>query len=206
MHNNILSKYLNENVHSKFYGYTLELLLNILSMKSVEITEHCIRVSRLACAIGESLKLSNKEMEDLYISSILHDIGKIFIEDEILNKPSKLTNREYEIIKTHSMKGFSIMKRIEELNNVSKIILYHHERYDGKGYPCGIKGKESPLLSRIISVADAFDAMTSTRYYKVTLSFDEAVEELKEHRFTQFDGDIVDSFIACINSRKSALK
>jgi len=196
--NNILLKHLNKNINSKFYGYSIELILNILSIKSTEVAEHCIRVSRLACDIGKSLKLTNKDMEDLCVASILHDIGKIFIEDEILNKPSKLTKREYEIIKTHSIKGCEIIKRIEELNNVSEIILYHHERYDGKGYPYGVKGKESPLLSRIIAVADAFDAMTSSRYYKAMLSFDEAVDELKRNRFTQFDGDIVDIFIDCI--------
>lgn len=207
MHNNILLNDFkgigNEKLDLDAERNIIRLILNILSMKSEEAASHCIRVSNLCYRIGKVLSLSDKDMKDLYISSILHDIGKIFIKDEILNKPAILTRTEYETIKKHSTKGAQIINKIEKLSGVSQIILYHHERYDGKGYPYGLKGQEAPLLSRIISVADAFDAMTSPRSYKLTLSVNEAVDELNKGRFTQFDGEIVDVFIDAIINENS---
>ncbi|WP_459195382.1 HD-GYP domain-containing protein [Wukongibacter baidiensis] len=201
MKNNISSKIY--DIENGFYirGETVEILLNVLAMKSYEAAEHCIRVSELSAQIGKAYDLSQKDMKDLYNASILHDIGKVFVDDEILNKPSKLTKSEYDMIKTHSKKGFEAIDNIKRVDNTAEIILYHHERYDGLGYPCGLKGKETPFLSRIIAVADAFDAMTSPRSYKATLSIREAVQELKNGKYTQFDGQIVDTFIEVISEK-----
>lgn len=199
MHNNIVLNDFRDIACGKLKlnmeRYAIRLILNALAIKLQEAASYCIRVSNLCYRAGEIFGLSTKEMKDLYISSILHDIGKIFIQDEILDKPAKLNQNEYETIKAHSIKGSQIIDEIEKLSSVSEIILYHHERYDGRGYPYGLKGQEAPFLSRIISVADAYDAMTSPRTYKLTLSVNEAVDELRKGRFTQFDGDIVDVFI-----------
>jgi len=202
LENNTLSKIY--DIEDRFYieEDAVKILLSLLSMKSHEAAEHCIRVSELSARIGTACNLSMKDMEDLYLASILHDIGKIFIHDEILNKPSKLTNSEYDMIKTHSKKGFEIIYDIKRISDVAQIILYHHERYDGLGYPCGLKGNHPPLLSRIIAVADAFDAMTSPRLYKATLNITEAIQELKNGKYTQFDGEIVDIFIEVISRRE----
>lgn len=182
-----------------FIGDSTEFIVNSIDNMSKDISNHCIRVSSLSCELGKVFNLSVKDMEDLFISSILHDIGKMFISDEILNNPSKLTENEYEIVKTHSLKGYIVLNRNKKLSNIANIMLHHHERYDGKGYPYGLKGKEIPFLSRIITVADSFDAMVSSRIYKPSLSLNEAIKELENGRFTQFDGHIVNIFIDLIN-------
>jgi len=181
---------------------SIKLIQSIIAYKSEEVANHCIRVSMLCCEIGKAYKLCERDMQDLFIASSMHDIGKIFIPDEILNKPSKLTKEEYEIIKTHSKSGYETLERIEQFRDISKFVLSHHERYDGKGYPQGVLAKEIPFLSRIITIADAFDAMISLRPYKSAMSIDEAIKELKDNRNTQFDGEIVNVFIDLINKDK----
>lgn len=180
----------------------VEKFIKIIAEKSPSTAKHCKRVSKLSLDIGKAYNLSSKHMKDLFISSILHDIGKIDIPDEILNKPDKLTSKEYEIIKAHCKIGFEFLNKTENFRNISNIVLYHHERYDGKGYPCGLKGKEIPLLSRIITVADSFDAMVSLRPYRRKISTIEAVKEIQKNRFTQFDEDIVNTFINTIVQNK----
>ncbi|MCM1989599.1 HD-GYP domain-containing protein [Oceanirhabdus seepicola] len=178
---------------------SIRLIQSIIACKSQEVANHCIRVSILSSEIGKAYKLSERDMQDLFIASSMHDTGKIFIPNEILNKPSKLTKEEYEIIKTHSKNGYETLEKIEQFKDIAKFVLYHHERYDGKGYPHGVFGKEIPFISRIITIADAFDAMISLRPYKSPMSIDQAIKELKNNRNTQFDGDIVNVFIDLIN-------
>lgn len=180
----------------------VEKFIKIIAAKSPSTAKHCKRVSKLSLDIGKAYNLPANHMKDLFIASILHDIGKIYIPDYILNKPCKLTSKEYEIIKAHCKIGFEFLNKIENFANISNIILYHHERYDGKGYPCGLKGKEIPLLSRIIAVADSFDAMVSIRPYRSKISIIEAVKEIQKNRFTQFDEDIVNTFINTIVQNK----
>ena len=162
------------------------------------IALHCIRVSNYSTTIGKQLGLSAREINLLWCASVFHDIGKCNIPLEVLLKPARLTKEEYELVKTHSRKGYEFIRMNKHMEEVSDIILHHHERFDGKGYPTGKEGRDIPLLSRIIGVADAFDAMTSERPYRMALSSDSALIELKKGKGTQFDGDIIDCFIDLI--------
>ncbi|MFA6692517.1 MAG: HD domain-containing phosphohydrolase, partial [Acholeplasmataceae bacterium] len=127
--------------------------------------------------------------------SVLHDIGKIAIDDQILNKPGKLNNEEWENIKRHPEIGYRILSSSPEYIQIAEDILYHHERYDGKGYPRGLKGEEIPIRARIITIADSFDAMISDRPYRKALSKQEALNEIKKCAGTQFDPKIAELFI-----------
>jgi len=182
-------------------GYVEE-LINIVEIKSPSTASHCFRVSALALKIGKVFYLSSDDMEELFIASMLHDLGKILVNDKILNKPNKLTEEEYEIMKGHSQKGFKILRDIEGMSNISEIILHHHERYDGSGYPCGLKGRQIPFLSRIIAVADSFDAMISDRPYGRKMSVDEAIKELERNKNAQFDRNIISVFLYLVKSNK----
>ena len=137
---------------------------------------------------------------ELTKTALLHDIGKIGIPDNVLNKPARLTDEEYEIMKSHVVLGAKILENFTLVKNVSDGALYHHERYDGRGYVNGLKGKEIPLNARIIGIADAFDAMTANRVYRKKLDFDFVLEELKKGRGTQFDPEITDILIDLIRT------
>ena len=136
-----------------------------------------------------------KEIESIRIASVLHDVGKIAVPDSILLKEGRLTQEEYMIIKNHPSIGENILKPIILLDEERKIIQCHHERWDGRGYPQGLKGKEIPFLARMMAVVDAFDAMTSDRTYRPAMSKDQAIAELIANKKTQFDPDIVDAYI-----------
>lgn len=129
--------------------------------------------------IGKELGLDSEKIDELNLLSDLHDIGKISISDNIVLKPGKLTDEEYEIMKKHSEIGYKIAKSTSELNSIAKSILTHQEKWDSKGYPLQLKGEDIPLIARIIAVVDAFDAMTNDRPYRKALSVEEAVSELK---------------------------
>ncbi|WP_372997514.1 HD-GYP domain-containing protein [Lutispora sp.] len=175
-------------------------ILGLMGGFSRSIALHCIRVSNYSTAIGKRMRLSGREVKLLWVASLFHDIGKIKIPKEILNKPSKLTKEEYEVVKTHSRKGYEIVRQNTQMEELSNIILYHHERFDGSGYPTYKSGGDIPLLSRIIAVADSFDAMTTDRPYSMALSLQQAIDELERGHQTQFDGDIVDCFIDLLGS------
>jgi HD-GYP domain-containing protein (c-di-GMP phosphodiesterase class II) len=149
--------------------------------------------------IGEKINLSQKSLGELELLSMLHDIGKIVIDDRILKKPDKLTDDEWIVMKTHTEVGYRIAKSTSELESIADYILSHHERWDGKGYPYGLKGESIPLLSRIIAVADAYDAMTNDRVYRKAMSIQEAVAQIKINSGTQFDPGITDVFETIIN-------
>jgi len=143
--------------------------------------------------------IHGKEAEEVITAARLHDIGKIGIRDEVLAKPGKLTDREFAGVMDHPVMGCEIIKKLNSMENIAKIIRHHHERYDGKGYPDGLKGEDIPLGSRIIAVADAFDAMTSIRPYRESpLTIAEAVRELRKNSKTQFDPKVVDAFVSII--------
>lgn len=156
---------------------------------------HSERVSEYCTLIGENLKLGTKEIEELRIAALLHDIGKIGIPDSILLKEGQLTEAEYSMIKEHSTIGFKILENVGLSNSIISGILYHHKRVDLSGYPEKIQLGSLPLFARIIGVADSFDAMTSDRSYRKGLAFDEAVAELIKNKGTQFCPEIVDCFI-----------
>jgi len=150
---------------------------------------HSDRVSQYAVALAKKLPgyQDVQKLKHLRLSGLLHDIGKINIPEHILTKPTSLTEKEYEIIKTHTTFGSKMVEKVEGLEGLKNGVLYHHERWDGKGYPTGAKGKEIPLEARILAIADAFDAMTSTRSYRNGLSIEEAFQRLENGLGTQFD-------------------
>ena len=135
------------------------------------------------------------EVERVKTAAILHDIGKIMVPPEILNKPGRLTEDEFEIIRKHPETGYQILKSVDEYSSFATDVLHHHERMDGKGYPEGLTGNDIPLVARIISVADAYEAMTASRPYQTPRSKDSAVEELLRCSGSQFDPEIVDLFV-----------
>ncbi len=155
--------------------------------------------------LGKALNLSEEDLKTLKYGAYLHDIGKINIAEGILNQKMPLTSEEWDILKQHPANGVGIIEPVESLAKVRPLILYHHERYDGRGYPEGLKGQEIPYLARIITVVDSFDAMCSKRTYRTGLCFDEAIEELKRHSGTQFDPKITSVFINTLLTHKDRL-
>lgn len=196
----IKNSYLYKELHQSFLD-TITALAKLIEAKDKYTSGHSQRVTEYSLLIAKKLNLSKKEIEMIKFCGLIHDIGKIGINESILQKPSKLTNDEYANIKTHPIIGENVVKHINFLREGLPIIRNHHERYDGKGYPDGLKGKEIPLLARIVAVADAFDAMTSERSYRKAFSLQEAIKELKENAGTQFDPQIVKIFIDALNTR-----
>jgi diguanylate cyclase (GGDEF)-like protein/PAS domain S-box-containing protein len=170
-------------------------LLNTLAAKSSETKEHAVRMTKLAFEFGEKLKLSNSELNRLSLLATLHDIGKTNISEKILNKPDKLTNNEWEIMKNHSEQGYKIASASEEFALVADEIYAHHEHWDGSGYPRELAGEDIPYLARIISIIDAYDVMTSNRPYSQAVSEKEALAEINECAGTQFDPELAEEFI-----------
>ena len=190
MENVVLYEGLYENILS-----TLDSMAKILDARDPHTSRHSTRVTELSMRIGKTLGLSDEDLDVLKVSASLHDIGKVGVPDKILLKKGKLTVEEMDIIKKHPDIGFDILSSIIPMKKDAEIIRHHHERYDGKGYPMGLKGEDIPFLSRIITLADAFDAMTSDRPYRKALPYSVALQEIKRCRGTQFDPGIVDVFI-----------
>ena len=170
-------------------------IFNSLKEKHDEERKHSDRVSRYCAMMGEKLNLSENERLELEFAGRMHDIGKITIPDHILNKPGKLTEDEWEIMKAHTTNGYQILRSADKYSKLAEYALTHHERIDGKGYPQGLKGDEIPLFSRIISICDAYEAMTSDRSYRKAFTKEVAIEELKRCAGTQFDSKLVNVFI-----------
>lgn len=170
--------------------------------KDENTSQHSQRVSEYSVLIGQELGMSKEEQENLRRAALLHDIGKIGISDNVLNKPSRLTDEEYEIMKSHVVKGAEILKDITTIDHVIDGALYHHERYDGKGYASGLAGEEIPLYGRIIGVADAFDAMTANRVYRKKMDLSYVLGELEKGKGTQFDPVIAEIMLKLIRQGK----
>lgn len=183
-----------ESMIRNFYGI-LKSLVNALEAKDLYTGKHSERVTRYAVQIARRLGCPADQVETLQTVGYLHDIGKIGLADNILNKPGLLTYEEFEIVKKHPSLGESIVEELGLSPDERAIIRHHHERWDGDGYPDGLAGKEIPLMARIIMVADAFDAMTSKRAYRDTMSKAEALQELTANSEKQFDGDVVQAFV-----------
>ncbi|MDX9691755.1 MAG: diguanylate cyclase [Acholeplasmataceae bacterium] len=182
-------------VGSSVRNKAIKAILNTLSDKYEDEKIHSERVSYFCKKMGIELGLDSDEVNLLELAGMYHDIGKISIPDAILNKPGKLTNDEYEIIKTHTLVGYQILKAADEYSGLAEYALSHHERWDGRGYPKGLIGDEIPLFSRIISVADSFEAMTADRPYRKGMPIEDAIAELKRCMGTQFDPRIAELFI-----------
>jgi|GEM_PF-192014 len=174
-------------------------LIKTLEEKSQETEEHTYRMGAMAQMIGKEIGLLEEELNRLNLLVSLHDIGKIIISEEILNKPERLTEEEWKLVQAHPETGYRIARSTDEIAHVAEEILSHHERWDGKGYPRGLSGKNIPLLSRINAIVDAYDVMTNGRPYKKPMSKKEAIEELKRCAGTQFDPELVKVFIDIIS-------
>ncbi len=181
----------NRSLHSGL----ISTMKSSLYEKSQETEAHAKRLITLSRAVGEILKLTEEQLNELELLSTLHDIGKIGISDNILNKPGKLTEEEWTEMKRHPEMGYRIAMSTPELAPIADYILNHHERWDGKGYPYGRKGDEIPLLSRIIAIADSYDAMTSDRSYRKAMTMEEAIEEIRRNSGSQFDPCLSEIFL-----------
>jgi diguanylate cyclase (GGDEF)-like protein len=176
----------------------IDMLLSALSERDYVTQGHVERISGLCIQMADALDLHDNQKRNLILLSKVHDLGKIGIPDDILNKPSKLTEREYEKMKTHVKVGFNIANRSKELVLIAPLILHHHEFWDGNGYPSGLKGEEIPLECRILGIIDAFDAMTNDRPYHKGISMQEAIEEIRRCAGKQFDPFLSEKFIEII--------
>lgn len=177
-------------------GQTINTIMTTLFEKSAKVKEHSMRVSELSASIAKEMKLSKINNNDIKTMGLIHDIGKIVIDLYILEKPGKLTAEERKIIEQHPLSGSRMLNSSHEYARLAAGVLHHHERIDGKGYPNGITGDQIPIESKIIAVADAFDAMTAERPYRIKpLSTEKAIAELQKHSGTQFDKTIVDVFV-----------
>lgn len=160
---------------------------------------HSVRVAMYAKEIGRRLGLEEEDLQNLYYGTLLHDVGKIGIPDNILRNDGSLNQDEYEIIKTHPLKGAEMLKHFTSIPNISDCAHYHHERYDGTGYPEGLKGEKIPLFARIATVADAFDVMSLDRMYQKALDYDSIIAEFKKNSGSQFDPQLVPIIIEMMN-------
>lgn len=174
---------------------TIQVILNTLNEKNEREKIHSEKVSKISKKIGQIMNLDEETIKELELAGLMHDIGKIIISEDILNKPSKLTPEEYQEIKRHTECGYQILRSVDAYSLLAENVLYHHERWDGKGYPKGLKGKQIPLFSRIIAIADSYEAMTANRPYKEPLTIVDAINELVKNAGTQFDPEIVQVFV-----------
>ncbi|MEN2994402.1 MAG: HD-GYP domain-containing protein [Thermodesulfovibrio sp.] len=170
-----------------------ESLSRIIKMRDSSTARHSEEVAEISYIIALSYGIKEEEAEKIYIAGHLHDIGKIIIPKSVLNKRDNLTESEWKLIKTHPIIGATILDSVSSIKEIKEMVLYHHERFDGKGYPSGLKGEEIPFGARIISIADALSAMTRDRVYRKALSFEKAIIELKNNAGTQFASDLVEA-------------
>jgi HD-GYP domain-containing protein (c-di-GMP phosphodiesterase class II) len=171
-----------------------DILIKVMEDVIEDLHGHVHRVSDLAVDLGSGLGLGEDDLDRLALAGVLHDVGKIHLDPGILGKPGPLDENERELMQRHPELGFAMTRnRLDP--KVAEAILYHHERFDGRGYPFGLAGAEIPILSRIVLVADAFDAMTSTRSYQPALPVSFAVNEIRKHTGTQFDPAVVEIFL-----------
>ncbi len=188
-----------ESLISNFYGM-LKSLVNALEAKDLYTGKHSERVTRYGIEVARRLGCTEAQIESMQTVGYLHDIGKIGVRDSILNKPGSLSTDEYEIVKKHPAIGDSIVSELGLSPEERSIIRHHHERWDGKGYPDGLSGEDIPLLARIVSVVDAFDAMTSERAYRHAMSREESIAELLKNRGKQFDPSTLDAFLDIVKT------
>lgn len=178
-----------------YHSSILSSIMATMYERSQETEEHAKRLALLSKMIGQKMSLPQKSIDDLGLFAMLHDIGKIGIDNSILNKPDKLNNNEWEIMKKHPEIGYRIAMSTTELQHIAEYILTHHERWDGKGYPKGLSMENIPLFSRILAVVDTYDAMTEDRVYRKAMTKEATMEEIKKNSGTQFDPYIVEIFM-----------
>jgi diguanylate cyclase (GGDEF)-like protein/PAS domain S-box-containing protein len=202
---NVFKRAENHMYRSKLYqspgirGETIDALMAALFEKNQREEEHSQRVSDLCQLVGKTLGLSDWKVKELGLIGLFHDIGKIAVDESTLNKPTTLTEDEWKELRRHPEVGYRLLSAVQDMSDIALYVLAHHERWDGRGYPKGLRAEEIPLESRIVGVADAYDAMISYRPYRKSLSRQEAIAELRRHAGTQLDPTIVEIFIAAID-------
>ncbi len=178
----------------EFFASTVRALSSAIDAKDPYTCGHSDRVARVAVRLAEELECSREQIETVYLSGLLHDVGKIGIDDGVLRKPGKLTNAEYEHIKTHTEIGYKILVGIKQLDEVLPVVLHHHEQWNGHGYPSGLKADKIPLLARIVAVADSFDAMSSDRPYRSGMPDEKLDAIIRDGAGSQWDAKVVEAF------------
>jgi HD-GYP domain-containing protein (c-di-GMP phosphodiesterase class II) len=183
---------------------TIEALMKALDERDIISSGHSSRVADLSCKVGVQMELGESELRDLRLTSLLHDVGKIGISENILGKPGRLTDQEYFLIKKHPEIGEKIVGKIEFLQPLAASIRQCHERFDGKGYPDGIAGDTIDLNARIIAVADTYDYLRSDLSFRRALSVDDSLREIRKAAGSQFDPSMVKIFVDTINDNKTS--
>ena len=178
---------------------SMNTFISFIDAKDPYTRGHSRRVAMYAAEISKRMRLSEDEVQNVYYAGLLHDAGKISVPDAVLNKPGKLSDEERKLIQDHTVAGGKMLKQMTSLRGIRETALYHHERYDGNGYPEGLKGESIPLYARIVGVADSYDAMSSNRVYRRHLNKDEIIEEIQQGSGTQFDPNIVPYMVDMIN-------
>jgi HD-GYP domain-containing protein (c-di-GMP phosphodiesterase class II) len=189
-----------EEQFSAFRNSTICSFNQLLDLKDLNTGVHSTRLAEWGMRVGQELGLSEEELQNLEVAALLHDIGKVGIPDAILRKPARLDPEEYALMKKHPEYGWAVLRILPGFERAALDILHHHENYDGTGYPAGLKETEIPVVSRIVSVIDAFDAMVSSRPYRNGLPPEEAVRRLIESSGTQFDPVVVQCFLSFAQS------
>lgn len=196
----------NEDQNFKIEQLSLKLFITLsqtVEAKDLYTNGHSMRVAAYSEMIANALGLSKEDQKKIYFCGLLHDIGKISIGDEIINKKGKLTDEEYNEMKKHPVAGWNILHSIDELPELAQVARWHHERFDGRGYPDGKSGSETPLFVRIVSLADAYDAMTSNRSYRSVMERSKVIEIIRNEKGHQFDPDIADVFLKILEKDKN---
>ena len=181
---------------------TIGAIIGLIDAKDPYTDDHSLRVAQYSFIIADEMGWERDAVEKLYYIALLHDIGKVGVHDSILKKKSRLSDSEYHIMKMHTSIGATILSEMTFLDNVDEGALYHHEKYDGSGYPFGLKGEEIPITARIICLADSFDAMNTARVYREKCDKAYIIDEIMKCRGTQFDPDVVDAFFRCIEKNR----
>lgn len=194
-----------QNLKNQFYE-TVSAMATAIEAKDRYTGGHTKRVAMFSELIAKHMGLSKEGIEEVRLSAILHDIGKIGIDDKVLKKDAPLDKVEWEHMKQHPDMGYRILAHVKSMKTITDGMRFHHERPDGNGYPLGLKGEEIPFIARIISVADTFDAMTSNRPYRKGMEYDVAFEEISRYRGTQFDEKVVDGFIKAFKLERMGKK
>jgi HD-GYP domain-containing protein (c-di-GMP phosphodiesterase class II) len=177
----------------------------LLDLKDLNTGVHSTRLAEWGMRVGQELGLEEDELQNLEVAALLHDIGKVGIPDAILRKPRRLDSEECALMKRHPEYGWAVLRMLPGFERAALDILHHHESFDGKGYPAGLKDTEIPVVSRIVCVIDAFDAMVSSRPYRKGLPYDEAVRRLREASGTQFDPMVVQTFLSFAQAEMSTV-
>ena len=177
----------------------------LLDLKDLNTGVHSTRLAEWGMRVGQELGLEESQLQNLEVAALLHDIGKVGIPDAILRKPGKLDQEEYALMKKHPEYGWAVLRMLPGFERAALDILHHHEAFDGKGYPAGLRETEIPIVSRIVSVIDAFDAMVSSRPYRTGLPYEEAVRRLIEASGTQFDPVVVQCFLSFAQSEMATV-